>query len=234
MAQLRGELEQVQASLHEAGLKLEEALQMMGGKREEARSMEESLGGLYRRRQEIEEAVRMAQEAFSASQVLLGSHKARLEALEELSKVLEGYEAGPKAVLLNSGLGGFQSLAHRIRTKPEFELAVELGLGHRLQTLLCSSVDEGFKALAWLKESRQGRASFAVPDEIKAEAHFIPQELLSEEGVLGALCDVLESDEALKPLLRWLSGWVEETRGKDAALTGRLGSLPPPCRFMER
>jgi len=228
MAQLRGELELAQAQLHEAGQKLEEASQMVGGKREQARSMESSLGDLYRRRSEIEEALRMAEEALSTAQVVAGSHKARLGALEELSKALEGYEAGPKAVLLNSGIAGFESLAHRIRTKPEYELAVELGLGHRLQTLLTSSHDDGLKALAWLKESKQGRASFTVPAEVKAHSAALPEDILREEGVLGLLSDVLESEDSLKPLLRWLGG--RQLLVKDLACALRLKArLPEWC-----
>jgi len=228
MGQLREELEQAQASLHEAGQKLEAASQMVGGKREEARTMEESLSDQYRRRQEIEEALRLAEEAFSGAQVVLGSHKARLGALEELSKALEGYEAGPKAVLLASGIAGIESLAHKIRTKPEYELAVELGLGHRLQTLLCANVDDGLKALSWLKENKQGRASVAVASEIQMQDSVIPAELLAESGVLGVLSDVLESEESLKPLLRWLGG--RQLLVRDLETARRLRDrLPEAC-----
>jgi chromosome segregation protein len=228
MQQLRTDLEAAQAMLHQAGQKLEEASRQVGGKREEVRSLEESLSDRYRRRRELEDALRLAEESYSAAQTVLTSEKARLSVLEELSKALEGYEAGPKALLLESGKGNFgvvDSLAHRIRTKPEYELAVELALGHRLQTLLCASVDDGLKALQWLKDNKQGRAALMANTAKDSVATSLPADLLTENGVIGPLCDVLEADEQLKPALRWLGGRLLLV--KDIATALRLQSRLP-------
>ncbi len=153
MQQLRSDLEAAQAMLHEAGQKLEEASQMVGGKAEEVRSLEESLSDRSRRRHEIEGALRLAEESYSASQTVLTSEKARLSVLEELSKALEGYEAGPKALLLESGkrrpLIPGKPGPTASGTKPRGpSWPSRLALGHRLQTLLCSSVDDGLKVPA--------------------------------------------------------------------------------------
>ncbi len=229
MQQLRGELQEAQDALNEAGQKLEDAQQKVGGKREEARGLEEGLMAKYQRKRELEEALRMADEALSGAQVVFSSHKARLTVLDELSKALEGFEDGPKALLMESqkgtGLPLLESLAHRVRTRPEYELAVEMGLGHRLQTLVAASQGDGLKALAWLREQKQGRASVLAPQETLAESAGFSGELLKRNGVLGVLSDYLESDANLAPVLKWLGGRQLLVKDLDVALSLR-GQLP--------
>ncbi|MES2201406.1 MAG: chromosome segregation protein SMC [candidate division FCPU426 bacterium] len=233
MRQLLGELDASQSMLHQAGQMLQEAFQRVGGKKEEVRNLEDSLRDRTRRRLDLEEALRLAEEAYSAAQMVLSSEKSRLAVLEELTKALEGYEAGPKALLLQSGQGladfpGVESLAHRVRTDPQYELAVELGLGHSLQTLLCGSVDDGLKALRWLKDNKQGRASFMVASDARVPGSVFPADLLTTDGVIGVLSDRLQADEVLKPALRWLGGRLLLVRDLETALNIRL-RLPEAC-----
>src|SRR5262249_1036560 len=97
--QLQGELEQAQQNLREAGRRLEEAATQAAEKGGEVRSLEDTLGGQYLRKRELEEALRAAEESINGRQVLLSSERARLGVLQELSRALEGFDAGPKALL---------------------------------------------------------------------------------------------------------------------------------------
>jgi chromosome segregation protein len=209
--QLEQELGTAQASLQDASRKLEEAATQAGEKGQEVKSLEDTLGNQYLRKRELEEAVRASEEGINNRQVMVGSEKARLAIIEELSKALEGYESGPKALLQakqrgESHAAGLESLAHIVKAKPEAEAAVELVLGKRLQTLLCGGEVEAEAALDWLRIGRQGRAALLPRAALQAPHWDFSQELLSAPGVLGPLNSFLEVPQGNEGLLQWLAG----------------------------
>ncbi|HTB22082.1 MAG TPA: chromosome segregation protein SMC [bacterium] len=219
--QLETELGQAQTSLQEAGRRLEEAAAQAGVKDEEVRSLEDVLGGQYLRKLELDDALRAADESVNAAQVVLGSERARLGALEELSRALEGYEAGPKALLQarakDGGPAPVESLAHRVRAKAEAEAAVELALGKRLQTLLVDDEAEAFAALEWLKTGKHGRASMLSKSIFRANPAGFDAAVLSLDGVMGPLTQFMEADAGLQDILGWLAGGYLLVRDLDSA-----------------
>ncbi len=231
--QIEGELGAAQESLAEAGRRLEEAAAQAGAKGEEVRSLEGLLGDQYLRRLELEEAVRAAEEGVHAGQVRLGSERARLATLEELARALEGYDAGPKALLKAAAAGKspvpVDSLAQRVRlSRPEAEAAVELALDKRLQALVAASEADALACLEWLKETRQGRAAVVPKDAMRAARPVFPPELLARDGVLGPLTGFLEADPGYEPALDWLAGGLLLTKDL-ASARGAAPLLPPGC-----
>jgi len=228
--QLETELSLARASLQEAGRRLEEAAVQAGAKGEEVRSLEDVLGGQYLRKLELEDAVRAADESVNAAQVVLGSERARLGALEELSRALEGYEAGPKALLRaradDGGPAPVESLAHRVRAKAEAEAAVELALGKRLQTLLVNDEAEALAALEWLKAGKQGRAAMLSKSSFRVPQAGFDAALLSRDGVLGPLTQFMEADAGLQDVLSWLGRGYLLVRDLETARTVAR-ELPP-------
>lgn len=219
---LQAELNQAQNNLREAGRRLEEAAQQAAEKGGEVRSLEDTLGVLYLRKRELEEALRAAEESINARQVLLSSERARLGMLEELSRALEGFDAGPKALLQARAKGdpaakGLESIAHKIRAKPEAEAAVELALGKRLQALLCENSAQALEALRRLAEARAGRAAIVPRESFRASAPTYSPAVLGHDGVLGPLTHYIEADPGFEGLLDWLAGDLLLVRDLDTA-----------------
>jgi chromosome segregation protein len=229
--QLEAELGQAQAGLQEAAHKLEEASNQAGEKGEEVKSLEQTLGGQYLRKLELEEVLRASEEGINARQVLIGSERARLSVLEELSQALEGFDAGPKALLQARAKGdpaaaGLESLAHKVRAKAEAEAAVELALGKRLQTLLADNQGQALAALDWLKQGKQGRASLLAKDGFRSPQPAFDPALLARDGVLGPLTAFMEADPGLDHLLAWLAGHLLFVKDLETA-RAVAPSLPP-------
>lgn len=209
--QLEGELGQAQVNLQDAGRRLEEASSQAGVKGEEVKSLEQTLGSQYLRKRELEEALRASEESINARQVVLGSERARLNVLGELSRALEGYDAGPKALLQAGAKGdpaakGLVSLAHKVRAKAEAEAAVELALGKRLQTLIAEDEGRALAALEWLKDGKHGRASLLAQNAFRAPHSGFDAAVLGQAGVLGPLTAYMEADPGLEGALQWLAG----------------------------
>ena len=227
--QLEQELGAAQTALQDASKKLEDAGIQAGEKGQEVKSLEDTLGNQYLRKRELEEAVRASEEGINNRQVMVGSERARLSVLEELSKALEGYEAGPKALLQakQKGEGAaahLDSLAHIVKAKTEAEAAVELALGKRLQTLLSSGESEAMAALEWLKQGKHGRAALLIKQTLRAPHLEFDGGLLSTDGVLGPLTSFLEVPGGFEGVRQWLAGHIILVRdlGVAKAIAPRL------------
>ena len=224
--QLREELLADKEALQQAGQVVEEATKAVGGKQEEVKSLQGVLGGKYSRSQYLEKSFQEKETRISDMQVALSSLEGRRKLLEELAKALEGFEAGPKALLLQGKKDGtqfanVQSLSQKVKTDPKFETAVELALGRQLQLILCGSPEEARLAIAWLKDQKAGRATLMpFGHEVNVSRDF-PSELLAETGVLGVLADKIQSEEGLRPLVEWLAGSHLLVEDLDAALNLR-------------
>ena len=220
--QLEQELNAATTALQDAGRKLEEAATQAGAKDEEVRNLEDVLGNQYLRKRELEEALRATEESINSRQVVLSSERSRLSVLQELSKALEGYDAGPKALLQARAKGdasgqGLESLAHKVKAKTEAEAAVELALGKRLQTLICQDEAKALAALEWLKSGKQGRASLLPLSSFRAPQIHFDNGLLAREGVLGPLTAYMEIEAGLEGVLAWLAGGLLLVKDLDVA-----------------
>ncbi|HWE22331.1 MAG TPA: chromosome segregation protein SMC, partial [Myxococcales bacterium] len=122
----------------------------------------------------------------------LADRRSRLTSLLELQKNFEGYGRGVKAILLRDeeerrrdGIYGL--LADVLRADARYERAVEAVLGERLQLILVESHAAGLRAVDYLKQAAQGRASFVPLTEME-QLPLVPEaaDLPAPEGTVRA------------------------------------------------
>jgi chromosome segregation protein len=149
----------------ELAAKLAASIELRKQLRERKLSQEEQQG---RGRAELRETeallIRLREE--------LADRRSRLTSLLELQKNFEGYGRGVKAVMLREeeerrrdGIYGL--LADALRVEPKYERAIEALLGERLQLVLVESHAAGARAVDYLKQASEGRASFIPLTEME-------------------------------------------------------------------
>jgi chromosome segregation protein len=123
----------------------------------------------------------------------LADRRSRLTSLLELQKNFEGYGRGVKAILLRDEDerrrdGVYGLVADVLRTDARHERAVEAVLGERLQLVLVESHAAGLRAVDYLKQAAQGRASFVPLTEME-QLPLVPEaaELPAPEGTVRAV-----------------------------------------------
>jgi len=97
----------------------------------------------------------------------------QLDLLQRLKEEGEGYSGGTRSVLRGlstapaelTGIVG--TVADQIRVPAELELAIETALGSRLQDLIVERWRDAERAIAWLKRTRGGRATFLPLDTLR-------------------------------------------------------------------
>ena len=88
----------------------------------------------------------------------------RIAMLTDLEKNMEGYQGSVKAVMREARHGALEGIhapvSQIISVKEKYALAVETALGAQLQHIVTRNENDAKRAIAFLKESRAGRATF--------------------------------------------------------------------------
>jgi chromosome segregation protein len=173
----------------------------------------------------------------------------RVDALLDRERELEGLGAGARAVVEAQGddagdgedegqalaLAGELSglVADHLRTNTKTARALDGVLGTRAQGLVLSDRDDAVRILSWLKASRAGQVSLALPQgpAVACDAsRAVPPELLARDGVLGRLRDAVEPAPGFARLADVLLDGVVLVR--DVPIAVALGAEFPLLRFV--
>ena len=126
--------------------------------------------------------------------------KARQDMLGKLRSDMSGYFEGVKVVLQpEAGLSGIIGPVSQVmQVPPDLEVAIEAALGGRLQDVVVETFADAEAAIAHLKESRSGRATFLPLDTLRPGAALsIPK---NTPGVVGLASELVAVEPHLRPI----------------------------------
>jgi len=130
-----------------------------------------------------------------------------LTSLKELRNKFEGFEDGVRSLMNYNENGGRLNglrkvLADVLKTPVEYEAAIAVALGEKLQSVIVNSYDDSVEAITYLKENSSGRGSF-IPLNMKAN-HDPPVHLNGNPGILGKALNFIECEEEYKQVIEML------------------------------
>ncbi|HIQ39506.1 MAG TPA: chromosome segregation protein SMC, partial [Methanothermococcus okinawensis] len=88
------------------------------------------------------------------------------------------------------------------KTKEKYKVAVEVAGGSRLKYIVVRSMEDGVRAIEYLKRNKLGRATFLPMDRVKGRE---PEPIL-EEGVVGRAIDLVEFQEEYRGIFNYVFG----------------------------
>ncbi len=98
---------------------------------------------------------------------------ARAKMLDDLEKNMEGYSGSVKAVMREAKRGTLRGIhgtvSQLISVKEEYAVAIETALGAAVQNVVTDNENDAKRAINYLKESREGRATFLPISAIRAK-----------------------------------------------------------------
>ena len=212
--QLEEERSRLETRLHDFAANVE-------AKKLSAKSQRGTVEERRKRLQEIQgELARAGQEQDQALQVQ-AEKRSRLNVLEQLQAGHEGFSAGSLAALKQSTqvLG---SLADKIKVPDQYVHAIETALGHHLQLVLTEQPESARQILSDLCVNKKGRASVAAlalmsPATESGYGETLPPAAVQLNGKPIAAVSVVESDQAVRPLIERLLGMTRVVKDLDAA-----------------
>ncbi|MDY7040636.1 MAG: chromosome segregation protein SMC [Chloroflexota bacterium] len=129
-----------------------------------------------------------------------GRLQERYDLLTRLRQEGEGYYAGVRAVLQATSkkrLKGIVGVVASLMQVPaDLERAMEVALGAHLQDVIVETWDDAEAAIALLKRTSGGRATFLPLDTVRPQ-RALP--LPDDPGVIGLASDLLSFEERLRP-----------------------------------
>lgn len=168
-------------------------------------SFRERMAASRRQLAALEEAVERLRQTWQ-------QEKNRLAVLKEWQQGFEGYQQAVRAVLRArgklwaDGSGIIGVVAELLQVPAELEAAIEAALGGALQYIVTQTENDAQRAIAYLKASGAGRATFLPLDAIRPRRLPVDRVVLTWNGVVGLAAELVQTSPACAPLLPHLLG----------------------------
>lgn len=167
------------------------------------------------------EKARSKEQEISQAQLVLQRDKARLSAMEELSRSHEGFFQPVRQALLyaEGNKKVFGALAHLIDVPKELETAVEMVLGSALQNIVTQDEETAQELINYLREKRYGRTTFLPLSAVRGRT-LNPNErtVLSMPGCLGVASELVSFDAKYQDVVESLLGRTVVAADLNAAI----------------
>ena len=159
---------------------------------------------------------------YNECQTQIAAVESRLHLLRDMQQSLEGFGFGVKAVMQSRERWHEEVIgpaAALISVEPEYVTAVETALGAGAQNLVIRSAEAAKQAIRYLKERKEGRATFLPLDTIKEPVLKAEEKTLAKlPGIRGFADSLLQCEDGVKPAIRFLVGRVLVAETMDHAL----------------
>ena len=139
------------------------------------------------------------------------SKNQRADALKRMDDLLEGYNHSVKNVMRayeNKSISGICGpVSKLISVKPDYSIAIETALGANIQNIVTTDEESAKEAIAYLKKTGGGRATFYPLTSIKAQTPVISEnELKGKKGYVGMANDLCDHDKKYSQIIGNLLG----------------------------
>jgi chromosome segregation protein len=165
------------------------------------------------------------QDAQSSRRLLAerASLEGRRRGIEATIEAHDGMSQGSRAVMeaADRGIlkGSYLPVGEALTADKDLALAIETALGGSANDLIVDHDSEAKAAIGFLKEHRQGRATFQPISLMRpVEPSFELRKILGEKGVLGRASELVSCDHRVRPVIDSLLGRVLVVEELDDAL----------------
>ncbi|WP_010093475.1 chromosome segregation protein SMC [Ornithinibacillus scapharcae] len=193
---------------------LKDAENVLSTVEKQYREKEDSIKRLKREIEEKRNHYQESQTKLYQGYQFIEKLKSKKEMLEEMKEDFQGFFQGVKAVLkaredrkLTSIHGAVIELIDVPKT---YITAIETVLGGQAQHIVVENDESARKAISWLKQTNNGRATFLPLGSI--QARYIPQDILSQiethPGFVGVAAKLISTESSYQKAIDHLMGHV--------------------------
>ena len=146
----------------------------------------------------------------------------RIRILDDLEKNMEGYQGSVRSVMKESKRGALNGihgpLSQLITVKDKYSVAVETALGASIQNVVVDNENDAKKAIAFLKETRGGRATFLPLTAIKSRT-LEESDLDDCYGYVNIASELVATDSKYRDIIENLLGKTVVCEDMDSAIS---------------
>ena len=145
----------------------------------------------------------------------------RIRILDDLEKNMEGYQGSVRSVMKESKRGALKGihgpLSQLITVKDKYSVAVETALAAAIQNVIVDNENDAKKAIAFLKETRGGRATFLPLTAIKSR-NLDEKDLDDCYGYVNIASELVSTDKQYRDVIENLLGKTVVCEDMDSAI----------------
>ncbi len=146
----------------------------------------------------------------------------RIRLLQDMEKNMEGYQGSVKSVVKESQRGTLRGihgpLSSLISVPNKYALAVETALGSAIQNVVVDTEADAKKAIAFLKETKGGRATFLPISAIKSK-ELKEDDLDDSYGYVDIASNLVKADKKYEEIVKSLLCHTVVVEDMDCAIT---------------
>lgn len=205
----------------EAQTNLKKSKRALEDARDEITAAQNTVDG-YRLRSKTRMEKRDAlQKQLTDESVAFDTASSKLKMLEEMEREFEGFSKAVRIVMQESKRGSLQGVhgpvSALIQTKDAYTIAIEIALGSAMQQIVVANEQNAKAAIAYLKRSDSGRATFLPMNVIRGKT-------LGEKGVekcrgfVGVASMLVDCKNEYRPIIDNLLGKTVIAQDMDSAI----------------
>ncbi|MBE6783185.1 MAG: chromosome segregation protein SMC [Ruminococcaceae bacterium] len=154
-------------------------------------------------------------------EIELHKKSSRAKMLDDLEKNMDGYSGSVKTVMKEMRHGVLKGihapLSQLISVSDEYAAAIETALGASIQHIVTDNENDAKKAINYLKENRQGRATFLPISAIKSKP-FPEKDLDDEFGFIDMADKLVSYDKKYEEIFKYELGHIAVVEDMDCAI----------------
>ncbi len=200
---------------------LQESKKALQACAEQVESLQNTVSGYEFRYRNRAEKLAAAKEALDKQALDAEEKQRRVRMLEEMERNLDGFQQSVRVVLKQAERGALTGIlgpvSRLIHAESAYALAIETALGAAAQNLVCEREENAKQGMAYLKETKNGRATFLPLTSVKVtDLTDIPRD---EAGFVGLASELVTCDKKYEVIARHLLGRIVVAEDIDYATT---------------
>ena len=220
-AQLKSDLEAGESREEEADQNLRQSRRELRRAQEDVTAANNTIAGYsLRQKTRTERRDTLAEELRQLTAKLDGV-QAKLRVFRAMERDFESYQKSVKLVMQEAQRGSLRNVhgpvSRLIRTEDAYTVAVEIALGGAMQQIVVDNEADGKAAIAHLKRTGGGRATFLPLSVIRGKA-LQENGLDACRGFVGIASDLVKSENTYRGIVENLLGRIVIVQDIDAAL----------------
>ena len=219
---LQTDLSQGQQRQEQAQKALQEAQNELKAANEEVTILKNAINGYTLRQTTRAKRADELQEKLQKMRSDLDGVKAKVRVFRAMEQDYEGYQKSVRMVMQESKRGGLRNvhgpISQLIRTEDEYAVAVEIALGGAMQQIVVDSEQDGKAAIAFLKRTGGGRATFLPMSAIRGRK-LEENGLDNCAGFVGIASELVSFDKQYTGVIENLLGRIVITETIDQAIS---------------
>ncbi len=200
----------------------DENKKLLDGIEETLVSLNNSVKGYELRLKSKEEAAEKLKAELDTARLDLEEKRRRIQILKELENNMDGFSHSVKAVMGEADKGLLRGIcgpvSKLITVEKKYSVAVETALAAAIQNIITETEADAKRAIAYLKSSKGGRATFLPVATIKSR-EFKEHGFEDMAGFVGIASELVTAEPKYREIVKYLLGAVVVAEDIDSALS---------------